>query len=106
MTEVCDAEIRLAAAGLDLVESAVTFADRPADVNVALVLDFPRMAVHMLIRPGISPEVRALIAEWAERVLERFRDHGAEPDGWQARSDGGRQLWGRLVTLPQEFVDL
>ncbi|WP_158857899.1 hypothetical protein [Streptomyces sp. NRRL B-1347] len=32
--------------------------------------------------------------------LLRFVEHGAEPDGWQQRSDGHGQLWLRLVEMP------
>lgn len=107
MTLFNDAEIRLAGMGLDLTECPAPFADLwPADIDSCLVLDLPVQAVYALIRPGSPPEVRALTAEWAERVLSRFADHGPEPDGWQPRPDGGYQLSTRVVSFPQEVVDL
>ena len=57
--------------------------------------------VVLLVRPGLSSEKRELFAEWALQRVERFMEHGPEPDGWQRRkADGAWQLWTRLVELP------
>lgn len=41
---------------------------------------------------------------WFAQLLARVAEYGfpraAEMDGWQKRSDGRWQLWGRLVELP------
>ncbi|MFD3640697.1 hypothetical protein [Streptomyces griseus] len=53
-----------------------------------------------LIRPGLDDENRTRFAEWITQRVGRYFEHGPEPDGWQKRSDGGWQLWVRLVEMP------
>jgi hypothetical protein len=43
-----------------------------------------------------------MFAEWAESRFARLIEHGPEPAGWQERSDGARQLWGRLTQMPDD----
>ncbi len=57
--------------------------------------------VFLFIRPGAPAEDREAFAEWALERVERFMQHGPEPDGWQRReTDAGWQLWIRRVELP------
>ncbi|MEU9218944.1 hypothetical protein AB0D47_20610 [Streptomyces sp. NPDC048376] len=58
------------------------------------------VAARVAARPGLSDELRAGFATWALQVLEQFIEHGPEFDGWQKRSDGGWQKWGRRHMLP------
>lgn len=51
-------------------------------------------------RPGLPDDQLLLLGEWALQRVGRFLEHGPEPDGWQQRSDGGWQVWARLVDLP------
>ncbi|MET7752588.1 hypothetical protein [Micromonospora sp. NPDC005367] len=57
--------------------------------------------VGLLYRPGLPVDVLRMLGEWALQRVGRFLEHGPEPDGWQRRSDGAWQLWGRLVDLPE-----
>jgi len=58
------------------------------------------IAASFVIRPGLAEELRAGFAEWAVQKVDRFAEHGPEPDGWQHRSDGDWQLWARRVEMP------
>ncbi|MEU6611579.1 hypothetical protein ABZ922_42335 [Streptomyces shenzhenensis] len=58
------------------------------------------VAARVSARSGLGEERRAGSAAWALQVLEHFIEHGPEFDGWQKRSDGGWQLWGRMHELP------
>ncbi|MEU6312371.1 hypothetical protein [Streptomyces sp. NPDC047014] len=55
---------------------------------------------RFVIRPNLDAELRAMFAEWSVQRVERFLEHGPEPDGWQRTSAGHWQLWTRLVSLP------
>jgi hypothetical protein len=57
--------------------------------------------VKAAIRPGLDGWQRDMFAEWAESRFARLIEHGPEPDGWQERSGGARQLWGRLTKVPE-----
>jgi hypothetical protein len=49
----------------------------------------------------VDPATRALFAEWVEVKIDRFFEHGPEPDGWGPRKlQDGWQLWARIVMLP------
>nr|WP_181393174.1 hypothetical protein [Streptomyces rochei] len=59
--------------------------------------------VRIVIRPGLAGDDRDTFAAWALQLVERFIEHGPEgpqADGWQKRSDGDWQLWGRVHDLP------
>ncbi|MBM0238692.1 hypothetical protein JNW88_18865 [Micromonospora sp. ATA32] len=51
-------------------------------------------------RPGMLVGDLRTLGEWATSRVDRFLQHGAEPDGWRRRSDGGWQLWAQFVELP------
>jgi hypothetical protein len=59
------------------------------------------LMMKVAIRPGLVRDARETFAQWAESRLQRFAEHGPEPDGWQKRSDGDWQLWGRLQQMPR-----
>lgn len=97
-------EQRLNARGLFLDDTTGLDRDDEPSVNGLLVMR-PDAAggavVNALIRPGLDPVERELFAEWVEQRIDRFFEHGPEPDGWQKRtSDGGWQMWARLVQMP------
>lgn len=97
------AEQRLNARGLFLDDTTPLDRDDEPDVNGLLVMrpDGDAAIVNALIRPGLDEPARAVFAEWVEQRIDRFFEHGPEPDGWQKRtSDGGWQLWARLVQMP------
>jgi hypothetical protein len=41
-----------------------------------------------------------MFTELADERVQRFMEHGAEPDGWFQQSDGKWALWARVHTLP------
>lgn len=97
-----DAEERLRQRGLEIDEQDFRRDDEP-DVSgfVALRPDGDGALINALVRPGLEPDRRARFAEWLEVKIDRFFEHGPEPDGWQRRiTDGGWQLWAREVRLP------
>lgn len=69
----------------------------PDSLGVVIVGDGP--ALFMASRSASGFAVEAALAH-AARIVVRFREHGAEPDGWQLRSDGLWQLWIRPIVLP------
>lgn len=96
-------EARLAERGVTIEDE--DFFDSQVNPGVCGLMlireDPPDLVVGAFIRPETSAELRHVFAEWVEQRLDRFIEHGAEPDGWQRRkSDGGWQLWARPVTLP------
>ena len=107
-----EAERRLADRGVELVEiqpdehggDLVGHLERNPDLAGLLALvpvEDGGAFVHAVIRPGLEEDRRALFAGWVEEKIDRFFEHGPEPDGWQRRqSDGGWQLWARQVQLP------
>jgi len=59
------------------------------------------LEVYAATRPHLAEPRRELLAQWIEEKIDRFSEHGPEPDGWQQRkSDGGWQLWARMVWMP------
>ncbi|MGS2615161.1 hypothetical protein ACVCAH_11640 [Micromonospora sp. LZ34] len=97
------AELRLNARGLFLDDQTGLGRDDEPDVNGVLVMRPSDVVaeVNALIRPGLDDASRAMFAEWVEQRIDRFFEHGPEPDGWQRRvSDGGWQLWARRVQMP------
>ncbi|MDX3075765.1 hypothetical protein [Streptomyces sp. MI02-7b] len=96
-----DAEERLAAAGVALEETDFGREDEP-DIGGCLLAESVEDGIraNIVVRPGLVGEARTAFAEWAESRLQRFLEHGPEPDGWQERSDGAWQLWGRWAQLP------
>ncbi|MBC9730550.1 MULTISPECIES: hypothetical protein [Streptomyces] len=95
------AEARLAAMGWPVEEEDFGRADEP-DVQGCLLIEEVEGGVRarIVVRPGLQGDVRKSFAEWAESRLQRFMEHGPEPDGWQKRSDGGWQMWARLHQMP------
>ena len=62
--------------------------------------------VVLMAKPELSPEQRESFAEWCYSRIGRFLEHGPEPDGWQARSDGGWQMYVGTRILPDMgFLD-
>ena len=97
-----DAERRLNRRGVNITEYDLGRDDEP-DIGgfVRLIPDGVGAAVNAHVRPGLEPERRGRFAEWLEQRIDRFFEHGPEPDGWQRRtSDNGWQLWVREVELP------
>src|SRR5689334_6090809 len=69
-------------------------------VMVAPTTDGVNHRVAAFVRPGLLDPCRDSFAAWVDEKLARYLEHGPEPDGWQRRtSDGGWQLWARLVEL-------
>lgn len=111
-----EAELELLSTwGLSLDESTFSGDD---DSLQALVLigaqnDNPPLTVNGLgfvarvdVRPGLSDDLRSMIARWCLEHLPRFFGDGPELDGWQRRSDGDWQLWLRVHELPDmTFLD-
>jgi hypothetical protein len=96
-----DAERKLIDMGWPLEEVDFGREDEPLIDGCALIREVDGgMAARLVIRPGLDEEYRDGFAEWAVQRLERFEEHGPEPDGWQRRSDGDWQLWVRRVQLP------
>lgn len=91
----------LAEYGWPIEEENLGREDEPDIVGCAL-LDEADGGVRgrFVVRPGLTAEHRAGFAEWAVQRVERFLEHGPEPDGWQRRSDGAWQLWVRQVQMP------
>lgn len=92
----------LAAQGATLLEYDFGREDEPK-VNSLLWIEHRearRDAFRVVIRPGLDPAAFDLVTSWARRVFERYIEHGPEPDGWQLRTDGDHQLWGRQVEIP------
>lgn len=52
------------------------------------------------VRPATNDDDLSQFAEWLDSRLDRFLEHGPEPDGWQSTSDGRWQMWARKTTLP------
>lgn len=75
--------------------------DEP-DVDGCVVVKYVEDGVtaRVVARPALSEERRAGFSAWALQILEHLLEHGPEFDGWQERSDGGWQLWGRVHELP------
>lgn len=97
-----DYEARLAAMGVTIEEHDFGREDEPDVVGVFVIESETESAldIWLAVRPQSPPDRRAMFAEWAESRLQRFIEHGPEPDGWQRRSDGGWQLWARRVEMP------
>jgi hypothetical protein len=99
---VMDEESRLLALGVVIDEFDFGREDEPDVSGLLLLEEVPGgLGVTALVRPRLSSEPRRTFAEWTLQHIERFIEHGPEPDGWQLRqSDGRWQLWARLVELP------
>ncbi len=92
--------------GLVIEEYDLERDDEPDVIGLVVVwwLDpaHERYRVVLFVAPGTTTERRAQFAEWAASRLSRLMESGPEPDGWQERqTDGGLQLWARLVFLPE-----
>jgi hypothetical protein len=97
-----EAESRLLKRGLGIEEFDLQRDDEPDVVGyVVLVPSDLGATINALIKPGSSSNSRALFAEWLESRIDRYFEHGPEPDGWERRaSDGGWQLWARELQMP------
>jgi hypothetical protein len=95
------AEERMAERGLILQETELGRDDDP-DVGGCLMAGISngQAGVQVVIRPGLAGQLREEFAAWAESRIQRFLQHGPEPDGWRQRPDGVWQLWGRLQEMP------
>ncbi|MBF6347325.1 hypothetical protein IU409_27975 [Nocardia cyriacigeorgica] len=86
-------EERLKALGVSFVELPVPPAD-PAHSGLVLVEPVgSEYDVEVSVKPGLTGAQRRDFAEWVVSRLERFVEHGPEPDGWRMQSDGRWQLW-------------
>ena len=95
------AEQQLADLGLCLEEGAFPLDDDEGVKGIAVVIpDEGRQRCIIVVRPGASQADRNLTAEWAVSRIPRLLTDGPEVDGWQSRSDGGWQLYLRLIYLP------
>ncbi len=58
----------------------------------------------VVLNPTISADQRQSALEWCAELIDRVAEYGLERavelDGWQRRSDGRFQLWGREHLLP------
>lgn len=56
------------------------------------------------VNPDLDPDRELGALGWCAELVTRIENHGFEEamkmDGWQHRSDGRWQLWGRLHHLP------
>ncbi|MFJ8464154.1 hypothetical protein [Streptomyces swartbergensis] len=98
------AERRLAGRGVIIHDDEWPDIARPEHDGFAQIIDpgDGSLRVNFLIRPGTGPEDRAAFAEWAESRLDRFFEHGPEPDGWHwVEAVGGWQLWTRWMQMPE-----
>jgi len=55
---------------------------------------------RVVARDDLDEQDRALFADWALQRVERYLEHGPDPDAWQRRSDGDYQLTARKVEGP------
>lgn len=70
----------------------------PAYIGVVLVEPLDEgLWVYAKVKRGEDFET---FADWARQRVDRFQEHGPEPDGWFRQSDGRFHLWARLVELP------
>jgi hypothetical protein len=57
-----------------------------------------------VVNPDIDPGREFGALQWCAQLITRIEDLGFDramiTDGWQHRSDGRWQLWGRAVDLP------
>lgn len=95
-------EQRLLQRGLAIEEGDLGRSDEPDVVGYVVLRPSDGGAtVHAMVVPGLSDDRRAGFAGWLEGRIDRFFEHGPEPDGWQRRqSDGDWQVWAREVQLP------
>ena len=65
----------------------------------------PAIDYYCIVAPGLTAERQAVAREWFASLLTHLEEHdihgAVEMDGWQLRSDGRWQLWGRSVELPE-----
>ncbi|MFK0181563.1 hypothetical protein ACIQVR_37010 [Streptomyces xanthochromogenes] len=104
MDERSEAERRLAARGVTIRGDEWPDLARPEHDGYAKVKDpgDGSLVVWLLVRPGIDPYERRAFAEWAESRIDRFFEHGPDPDGWQwVEADHSWQMWVRGVELPE-----
>lgn len=97
-----EAESRLFQRGLSIEEFDLQRHDDPDVCGYVVLRPTEGSAtISAMIRPGLPVERRAGFAEWLEVRIDRYFEHGPEPDGWQRRkTDGDWQLWAREVQLP------
>jgi hypothetical protein len=97
------AEQRLAAMGVPIEEQDFDGAVDP-EVSGCILAEFVPGGVRLkaVVQAGLGGWQRDMFAEWAESRFVRLQEHGTEPDGWQERSDGAWQLWGRMTPMPED----
>lgn len=109
---ISDAEVRLLGRGVAIRELGAH--DHPGDLDAHLA-DHPDVVglllldpdpsggafVRAVVRPDAGPERRAWFAHWVEERIDRFGEHGPQPDGWERRQvDGSWLLWAEDYSLP------
>ncbi|MFG3189260.1 hypothetical protein [Streptomyces omiyaensis] len=97
-----DAEVQLFQKyGWPIEEEDFGREDEPAIDGCALLEEVDGgLRGRFVVRPGLAADRRTDFAEWVVSRVDRFLEHGPEPDGWQRRSDGAWQLWVRRVEFP------
>jgi hypothetical protein len=92
---------RVSRFGIPIVEADVGRHDEPDVIGLAdLEVHDGRVEACAVVRPGISEQDLARFTEWLDSRVDRFAEHGPEPDGWEERSDGRWLLWLRNMALP------
>jgi hypothetical protein len=59
--------------------------------------------IEVVVRAGLTANLKASFATWAESRINRFLERGPEPDGWQKVEGGIWQLCARQETLPSPY---
>ena len=95
---IVGAEQELFDRGVRLQENEDVNHEMPEHLGCA-VNDQGELLAEVHVQAGMSQDWRDFAAEGALERIDRFAEHGPEPDGWQLRSDGAWQLWLRPVQL-------
>ena len=98
---IVGAEQELFDRGVRLQENEDVNHEMPEHLGCVLVAvnDQGELLAEVHVQAGMSQDWRDFAAEGALERIDRFAEHGPEPDGWQLRSDGAWQLWLRPVQL-------
>ena len=75
------------------------------DAFIVVEVDDGEVFYGCAVNPDIDPEREFGALGWCAQLVTRIEDLGFDQamvtDGWQQRSDGRWQLWGRAVELPR-----